>query len=186
MKLSPTYIALGANLPWRNYTPAQTLIQALEALAREGVEVITCSDQWHSPAWPNPSDPPYINAVAEVRSGLSPRALLDLLHRVEADFGRTRQMRWESRSLDLDLIDYRGEIRSEKDGLVLPHPRAGERGFVLLPLQQIAPSWQDPMSGASIDQLISALSADQIAGLHPLQSTSPEGSEGLAQQRRKE
>ena len=83
MSVDAIYIALGANLPEGGRTPQDTLALALEALAGEGVSVVARSSDWSSPAWPDPSDPPYVNAVAEVGSDLSARALLDLLHRVE-------------------------------------------------------------------------------------------------------
>jgi 2-amino-4-hydroxy-6-hydroxymethyldihydropteridine diphosphokinase len=180
MTTSPIYIALGANLPLGNVSPRQTLNAALEALAVRDIELVARSSDWHSPAWPDPSEPPYVNAVAEVTTGLSARTLLDALHAVETQFGRVRNLRWEPRVLDLDLVDFRGEIHTDRDGLIVPHPRATQRGFVLLPLQEIAPTWCDPKSGRVIDALIGALPADQTAGLYPLQSRSLETVQGLA------
>jgi len=157
MSAAAIYIALGANLPEAEHTPQETLALALEALAGEDVSVVARSSDWSSPAWPDPSDPPYVNAVAEVGTALSPRALLDLLHRVEARFGRERSRRNAPRTLDLDLIDHRGAVLKAEDGLEIPHPRATQRAFVLLPLQEIAPGWHDPVSGRSIDDLVEAL-----------------------------
>lgn len=180
MKVLPTYIALGANLPRDNCTPAETLHDALEALQERGVDIIARSSFWHSPAWPDPADPPYVNAAAEIVTELSPRALLDLMHKIEASFGRTRVVRWESRALDLDLIDYRGEVRSDADGLELPHPRAAGRAFVLLPLAEIAPDWREPVSGMPISSLIGRLPAADKSAMHPLQSAPRGAREGLA------
>jgi len=157
MSAAAIYIALGANLPEGEHTPQETLALALEALAGEDVSVVARSSDWSSPAWPDPCDPPYVNAVAEIGTALSPRALLDLLHRVEARFGRERSRRNAPRTLDLDLIDHRGAVLKAEDGLEIPHPRATQRAFVLLPLQEIAPGWHDPVSGRSIDDLVEAL-----------------------------
>jgi len=170
MSADAIYIALGANLPEGGRTPQDTLALALEALAGEGVSVVARSSDWSSPAWPDPSDPPYVNAVAEVGSDLSARALLDLLHRVEARFGRERSRRNAPRTLDLDLIDHRGAVLKAEDGLEIPHPRATQRAFVLLPLQEIAPGWHDPVSGRSIADLVEALPRTDRDAMSKLQT----------------
>ncbi|MEQ8405338.1 MAG: 2-amino-4-hydroxy-6-hydroxymethyldihydropteridine diphosphokinase [Oceanicaulis sp.] len=151
------YIALGANQAYRGAPPLENLNSALCALGANGVRVAACSRPWRTPAWPDPSDPPFVNGVAEVRTGLAPDALLALLHEIETRFGRVRGRRNAPRSIDLDLIDYRGRIEPGDPGPVLPHPRAAGRAFVLLPLKDVAPRWRDPVSGASVEQLISAL-----------------------------
>lgn len=163
MKTSPIYIALGANLPSAGRSPAETLGLALEALDARGIAVVTRSSDWHSPAWPDPSAPAYVNAVAEIASGLTPRALLDQLHAVEAEFGRVRHIRWESRVLDLDLLDYRGELCTDAGGMEVPHPRMADRAFVLLPLAEIAPDWREPESGRKIAGMIAALPPADLA-----------------------
>jgi 2-amino-4-hydroxy-6-hydroxymethyldihydropteridine diphosphokinase len=107
-------IALGGNLPHGPMRPEQTLDAALAALQEQGdVKVIARSRFWSSPAWPDPSSPPYVNAAALLETALSPEALLARLHEVEARFGRVRSdaERWASRTLDLDLIDYDGAVR---------------------------------------------------------------------------
>ncbi|MHA6289625.1 2-amino-4-hydroxy-6-hydroxymethyldihydropteridine diphosphokinase [Maricaulis sp. CAU 1757] len=163
MKSGGIYIALGANLPLGDATPRMTLAAALEALASEGVELVARSSDWHSPAWPDPSDPPYVNAVAEVRTNLSADEVLERLLAVETRFGRQREVRWASRTLDLDLIDYRGQVRTGDERLILPHPRASGRAFVLLPLAEIAPDWTDPLTGQPIQALVEALPATEKA-----------------------
>ncbi|MGJ3232855.1 MAG: 2-amino-4-hydroxy-6-hydroxymethyldihydropteridine diphosphokinase [Oceanicaulis sp.] len=154
---SGIYIALGANQAYRGRPPLENLNSALGALVSEGVEVAACSRPWRTPAWPDPSDPPFINGVARLQTDLAPAALMAVLHDVEAQFGRARGRRNAPRTLDLDLIDYRGQLNADEPGPVLPHPRACARAFVLLPLRDIAPRWRDPASGASLDRLIAAL-----------------------------
>lgn len=92
---------------------------------------------------PRGSGPPYANGIILAETMLRPAALLSLLHRVERRFGRRRRARNEPRILDLDLIDYRGAV--SEGSLTLPHPRAHERAFVLLPLADVAPTWRHPL-----------------------------------------
>lgn len=104
-----------------------------------------------------------MNAVAQVRTGLSPDATLAALLRVEDRFGRIRGERNAPRWVDLDLLDYNSIIKSnEESGLaILPHPRLPVRAFVLLPLADLAPEWRHPVSGATIAALLAALPPGQ-------------------------
>ena len=106
-------------------------------------------------AWPDPADPPFLNAVALVDTDLGPEALLALLHEVETALGRVRTGRSNApRAVDLDLIAHGREVRSA--ALVLPHPRAADRLFVMGPLAEIAPDWRHPVSGRSARALAHA------------------------------
>jgi 2-amino-4-hydroxy-6-hydroxymethyldihydropteridine diphosphokinase len=148
-------IALGANIPSRAGVPAQTLKAALAALAGAGIEITAVSPFFETEAWPDPNDPPFMNAVAAIRTRLQPVALMALLHKVETDLGRTRSVLNAARTLDLDILDYAGQV---SDGpVVLPHPRLAERRFVLEPLACVAPDWRHPVSGRDINALLKAL-----------------------------
>lgn len=92
------------------------------------------------------SQPLFTNAVAQVRTRLSPRALLTELQKIERRGGRVRKLRWGPRTLDLDLLVYAGII-VEQDDLTIPHPGIPERSFVLYPLLEIAPSLEIPGMG---------------------------------------
>jgi 2-amino-4-hydroxy-6-hydroxymethyldihydropteridine diphosphokinase len=98
-----------------------------------------------NPISSTPSPPPdFINAVAAILTQTNPRELLQQLQDIERKQGRERSgERWGPRTLDLDLLAYGGEIINEDD-LILPHPRIGDRNFVLLPWQEIAPNYQVP------------------------------------------
>ena len=110
------------------------------------------------------SDQPwFVNGVIAVETLLSPEELLGLLNEVEAEFGRTRKIRNEARILDLDLIAYDDRIMTGPEGPILPHPRAHERAFVLLPLADIDPDWRHPVTGAAVADLIASLPNDQRA-----------------------
>lgn len=131
----PVVIALGANLGRRG----ATLRGALRALEETpGLRVTAVSDLFETDPVGGPEQPEYLNAVVLGRSRLAPWSLLARLHEIEGWYGRTREIRWGARTLDLDLIQVGEpgsptEERSDDPALTLPHPRAAERGFVLVP-----------------------------------------------------
>ena len=154
-------IALGANLRSRAGAPRDTLKAALTELSRNGVRIVSVSSYYITKAWPEPSDPPFINAVAQVHTALTPSELMAQLHRTEQAFGRVRAAKNAPRTLDLDLLDFEGRV--EAGPPQLPHPRLASRGFVLVPLADIAPHWRHPSSGKSVSALIAELAADARA-----------------------
>ncbi len=180
-------IALGSNLEFDGQTPAAILVAALGALAAAGCEIAAISRFFRTPAFPPGSGPEFVNACATLVSVLSPKDLLALLHRVEADLGRTRTHRWEARVVDLDLLACGDLIlpdrevlthwrnlppevqqREAPDHLILPHPRLFERGFVLIPRADIAPFWRDPIGGKSVAEVVSALPEAEKAAIKPV------------------
>jgi 2-amino-4-hydroxy-6-hydroxymethyldihydropteridine diphosphokinase len=148
-------IALGANIPGEAGSPLLALKAALAALEKAGVTVLRVSSFFETKAWPDPTDPPFINAVAAIQTHLQPVALMMLLHGVETAYGRKRSAPNAPRTLDIDLIDYQGRV--EEGQVRLPHPRLGERRFVLEPLRQVAPGWRHPISGLGVDALLAGL-----------------------------
>lgn len=153
---SEILIALGANMPSRAGPPAQTLKAALAALGDAGVGVLKVSSFLQTDAWPDPSDPPFTNAVAAVQTSLQPTALLELLHAIETAFGRVRSRPNAPRTLDLDLLAHGGTVLAGQ-GLELPHPRLAQRRFVLEPLAEIAPNWRHPVTGLTAGQMLARL-----------------------------
>jgi 2-amino-4-hydroxy-6-hydroxymethyldihydropteridine diphosphokinase len=135
----PAVIAFGANQGDR---AATIHAAATELAASEGVELTAISSLHETialrPEGPDPDAPAYLNAVALIRTTLTPDALLGLLHELEDRYGRVRGERWADRTLDLDIVDFAG-IRRDRDGLTLPHPRAAERDFVLRPWLEVDP-----------------------------------------------
>lgn len=152
-----SYVALGANLAGPQGDPAASVRAAMRALDGGGVRVTAQSRLYRSAAWPDPLDPPFVNAVAAIETGLPPEALLARLHGIETDFGRIRRAVNAPRPLDLDIVDYAGKISRAGQTPILPHPRLAERAFVLLPLRDVAPAWRHPATGLGIGELIAAL-----------------------------
>lgn len=126
-------LALGANLGDREQT-IRNAVTELDAIA--GVKVKKLSPMVESFAFTesgiDESKPNYLNAVAQVKTTLKPKALLEAVRAIETKNGRVRLERWGSRTLDIDIITYGSEIRDSKV-LTLPHPRAYQRAFVLVP-----------------------------------------------------
>jgi 2-amino-4-hydroxy-6-hydroxymethyldihydropteridine diphosphokinase len=126
-------ISLGANIG----DPKANLDLAV-ALLREATDVIAVSSYLQTKPVGGPEQPDYLNAVAIVESELPAKELLALLNGIETAMGRTREIHWGPRVIDLDLIQYGGLLVSDEK-LTLPHPRAHERRFVLAPWFEIEP-----------------------------------------------
>lgn len=138
------FVALGANIG----DPVATIHSAIDALARlEGVRLLRASALYRTAPVGLKHQPDFINAVAEVETGLEPHALLAALLGTEARFGRVRDRRNGPRTLDLDLLLYDG-LSLDTPDLTLPHPRLHLRAFVLVPLAEIAPDLAIPGRGS--------------------------------------
>ncbi len=124
-------VALGSNLGDRS----QILESALEEIGNVS-EIIKVSSFYETAPVGGPDQPDYMNAIVIIDSQLSPEDLLLSLQSIENKAGRTREVRWGARTLDLDLISA-GDLKVESEFLTLPHPRAHERGFVLQPWLEI-------------------------------------------------
>lgn len=160
---SSIFIGAGANLAHPTYGSARaTLEAAFRELGRRGVQVLRVSPWYRTAPVPASDQPWYQNAVIEVATDLGPDKLLATLHEVEEAFGRVRTVANAARMIDLDLLDFRGEIAAESLGrATLPHPRLAVRGFVLRPLADLAPAWRHPVTGETIQALLAALPFDE-------------------------
>ena len=160
------FIGIGANLPSPGFaTPRATCEAAIKALVHAGLKIENQSSWYKSAPVPASSQPWYINGVISIEISIEAHALITILQDVENQFGRTRTTRNAARTLDLDLIAYADKVsgwqKEANDKLILPHPRMSERGFVLLPLSEIAPNWFHPVLNTSLEELISRLDTGQ-------------------------
>lgn len=137
-------MALGSNLAGAFASSEALLEAALARFPEAGLRVLKRSGWWRSAAWPDPRGPEYRNGIVLVEASGGPQAVLASLFAVESQFGRIRGQANAARTLDLDLIAY-GRSVIDTPGLVLPHPRAHERLFVMGPLAEIAPDWRHPV-----------------------------------------
>lgn len=113
------------------------------------------SSWWRSAAWPDPNGPEYRNGVALVEANAGPAGVLAALLKLEAEMGRDRWAKNAPRTLDLDLIAH-GRTVLNDPGLIVPHPRAHERLFVMGPLAEVAPEWTHPVLGKTAADLAAA------------------------------
>jgi 2-amino-4-hydroxy-6-hydroxymethyldihydropteridine diphosphokinase len=157
-------LGLGGNLPSKSGLPEATISAAIGVLAKAGVAATARSRLYRSAPVPASDQPWFVNAVIAVTTRTEPRELLDLLHRIEAQFGRQRREINGARTLDLDLLAYDERVQPGGEAEpALPHPRLSQRAFVLLPLAEVAPGWRHPVTGDTVEHLIAALPPGQVA-----------------------
>jgi 2-amino-4-hydroxy-6-hydroxymethyldihydropteridine diphosphokinase len=138
------YVGLGANIGPREVT----LLRAVDLLAQaDDVEVLAVSQLRETDPVGVVDQPGFLNGAARIDTSLPPRALLELLLRIEQSLGRVREERWGPRTVDLDLLVY-GDLIVDEPGLRVPHPRLHERRFALEPLAELDPELVVPGLGS--------------------------------------
>lgn len=159
------FLALGSNLGER----IDYLRAAVEFFDAANAIVIDTSRVYETDPVGGPEQGTYLNAVMQVMWSGSPHDLLQIARGAEEAANRVRDVHWGPRTLDVDIIamyDADGPVTVNVGDLVLPHPRAHERAFVLLPLADVAPEIELPPHGTVTD-LIAALTPEQLAGVRP-------------------
>jgi 2-amino-4-hydroxy-6-hydroxymethyldihydropteridine diphosphokinase len=166
----------------------ETLESALDLVANTDRITLRSRSRWfRTPAFPPGSGPDFVNAAAALETALGPESVLAALHGAEEELGRVRPARWAPRICDLDLIAMEDAVLPDRETLarwmaldlgqaqtvapprlILPHPRMHERGFVLVPLADIAPEWRHPATGRTVAEMLAALPGDALAEIRPL------------------
>lgn len=181
-------IGIGGNVTSDTGTPREIQKMARFALEMALNADVFASRSFRTPCFPAGAGPEYVNAAWAAKTNLPPSDVLVLLHEIESRFGRIRQERWGMRTLDLDLLAYDDLITPDLEGyqawrglpvetqkmrapdqLILPHPRLQDRGFVLIPVMDVAPDWTHPVSGRTIRQMVEALPQDERDEVVPLE-----------------
>ncbi|WP_281409278.1 2-amino-4-hydroxy-6-hydroxymethyldihydropteridine diphosphokinase [Chelativorans sp. Marseille-P2723] len=153
------FLGLGGNVG----EPEKTMAAALRALdSHDRVRVVQASSLYRTPPWGKLDQPDFLNAAAEIATGLKPQELLALCLDTERALKRERVERWGPRNIDIDILTY-GDRRIDGSGLEIPHPRMLARAFVLLPLAEIAPRLI--LGGRPIEAHLSALDSSGVERL---------------------
>jgi 2-amino-4-hydroxy-6-hydroxymethyldihydropteridine diphosphokinase len=164
-------IALGSNVGNR----LERLQSAVDALAdTPGMKVLAVSPVYETEPWgvePG-SQATYFNAVVLVRTSLPPGSLLERGHAIEEALERVREERWGPRTIDVDIVAYQ-DVVSDDPRLTLPHPRAHERAFVLVPWHDIDPTAEVPGQG-TVAELLATLGREGVAARTDLELSLPE------------
>ena len=149
------WIGLGSN----QGDSIRICLEAIEALrSHPEIRVLGVSSLYRTSPVGMVEQDPFINGVVQAETSLSPESLLDFLQKLEKDFGRTREIHWGPRTLDLDILAYGSEIITSSL-LTIPHPLLHERMFVLVPLAEISANWIHPKLKATARDLLDQLSA---------------------------
>lgn len=180
-------IALGSNIPTTSGSSLEVLRSTINSISIDSSGRVKSSSIYRTPAYPPGSGPPFANAVIQATLPLAPTECMQYLHDLEVAAGRIRNVRWEPRVLDLDIIACGNLISPDRPtyetwknlspdaqsttapgSLILPHPRVQDRAFVLVPLRDVVPAWVHPVSGQTVDEMIAALPEEDCADIIPL------------------
>lgn len=184
-------IAIGANLFLDGISPTRRIHMAIKEIASLDIRICAISRFVENPSFPDPSDPPFVNAAILISTSLCPVDLLSRLHEIENHSLRVRRTRWAPRTLDLDLIaaeetilpDYatlsdwitashQRQRNTTPEELLLPHPRLQDRAFVLGPMRDVWPEWRHPILKVNIETMWQNLPMQHRNELTPLQNLS--------------
>jgi len=150
------YIALGTNLGHRK----SNLQAAMDAMPPE-INIMAESHIYETPPWGYEDQPAFLNMVVKAETSLKPEALLKYLKQLEGKLGRESNFRWGPRLIDLDILFY-DDLVIDTPPLVIPHPRLHKRGFVLVPLMDVAPEITHPVLQRKVNELLSESDTEGI------------------------
>lgn len=175
-------LGIGGNQPILGRTIRENLELSLRLITESGFFVNKTSDFYNAPAFPAGSGPDYLNAALSAKWQGSADEALCALHEIEAKLSRTRDSRWASRTVDIDLLAFgdrilpdaatqsywvglpmKRQMTETPQQLILPHPRIQDRAFVLVPLAEVAPEWRHPVTGKTVVEMRDALPASELA-----------------------
>lgn len=145
------FLGLGSNIGDR----AGNIRAAADLISKNIGKIAKKSHLYETQPWGNTEQDLYINQVIMINTTSDPRDLLDKISKIERELGRERSEKWGPRSLDIDILFYGKRVIRDK-GLEIPHPELHKRGFVLVPMMEIAPDLEHPILKKQIDELYMA------------------------------
>jgi 2-amino-4-hydroxy-6-hydroxymethyldihydropteridine diphosphokinase len=151
------FLLLGSNLGNRELY----LQKAINLIELDIAPVTKRSAIYLTQSWGKTDEPDYLNQVIEIQTTLNAQGVLDKVLAIEIILGRQRQVKWGSRTIDIDILFYGDEVINQP-GLVVPHPELHKRRFTLVPLAQIAPKFVHPVLKKDISQLKNELIDDLV------------------------
>ncbi|SES43320.1 2-amino-4-hydroxy-6-hydroxymethyldihydropteridinediphosphokinase [Psychrobacillus sp. OK032] len=151
--MNRAYISLGSNIGNRLHFLQQAVFLLQGA---KDVKVRQVSSVYETDPVGYVDQDAFLNIVVELETSLTPHELLQTCNEIEAELGRTREIHWGPRTVDLDILLY-NEESMKTENLIIPHPRMTERGFVLIPLVEINPDLREPITNRSIMEFAHAL-----------------------------
>jgi 2-amino-4-hydroxy-6-hydroxymethyldihydropteridine diphosphokinase len=170
-KIGVLLLGLGGNTPGRWGTPRENFVRAVKELEAAGLIIVKSSLMYRTAAVGGGRQQAYLNAVLVAKGGMAPGCLLRLVKRIERSAGRRAAPPMQPRPLDIDVLDYGGRRlnwpcrQRERGRLVLPHPLLDKRGFVLVPLMEIAPRWSHPVLGCRPKTMMARLGSGAARGV---------------------
>jgi 2-amino-4-hydroxy-6-hydroxymethyldihydropteridine diphosphokinase len=156
-----TYLGLGSNMGDR-LSNLQAAISALEPKVRP----MECSPVYETPPWGYLDQPNFLNQVVKAETDLSPGDLLTYLKEIEKDLGRQDTFLYGPRKIDMDIIFFDDTV-IDSPPITIPHPRMDNRGFVLLPLADLAPELKHPVLEVSVQDLLAQVEVGDIEWFSP-------------------
>jgi len=158
-RASIVYLAIGSNLG----NKVHNIEKAKFLLIESNISLISVSNYYETPSWPNPKNPKFINIVLKAKTYHNPIQLLNLCKSIEVSLGRKKTPKNSPRECDIDIVDFNGLILKGK--INLPHKMMHKRNFVLFPLFEIEKGWFHPIKKVYIETLIFSLSNNDISSI---------------------
>jgi len=143
------YLLLGSNLGDSN----KKLKDAAKQIEFSIGKILKSSSVYSTKAWGIEDQPDFLNQVVEIESFLSAEEILYKINKIEEQLGRVRQIKWDSRIIDIDILYYGDQVIKHRD-LVIPHRENENRNFVLVPMSEIAPKFVHPLLGLTQQDLL--------------------------------
>ena len=153
-KKNNIFISIGSNLRGHMNNPKYIMDIVFHNLSNQGLRVICASKIYISKPSPSGLGPLFYNRVIIIKTNLSPEDILKRLKKIERIYSNRSIQRNSPRVLDLDILDYKGEIINKSDYIQIPHPKLYCRDFILKPLHDISPYWVHPINGKSVKSLL--------------------------------